>query len=865
MAIQLNSQFTQFVQFAQRQMDAGNAKAIARDSGGEASLGGHTIMAATGDKVAPLFGRSLANKLANNAARKLFRDTIVSIFGSMEAIPQDVKAAMKLDDYEQGKPLTARRILAVSSAIDSIARPHAEFNENVRVVISGGKKDRLPEEIKAGLAGLVDEMRTVFGDKAVPPGAVFDDIVNGSRLMEEIGGLCRTATSQLRHVTADEVVNLFRGKMLDRLAFEAVGAPVLAAVKVQSPGIMFTALSMGAQFDKRHPGLVSEIRSCKNPMEIAAALNRHEEEMNAFAGIVARADVASKSVETKAAEKIAAALGLSPRFVAAHVPTGGLWEAASDLASDIAQGKASGSMEPGYDVEAAFGALVDEFVQKRIGACAEIDSLDIPQDVKNRLKADIIGLNSLPKFTPAQLLEVAKSVDVGKIVAALDKGLPMKLAVEMLNNVVKEIGSAVGRATGDPQFIATLGADDLASLYGMLVTIAEAKNPKLAPAIQNVRNAFLVPAGTYCEKQSLGYAASFIRALAAKGETTKAPITNEARFLALVESDVAAALSADGVTDAKVCADVKDAMRKRARAALAEATELKSLDAFIATVKTEAVDLARDSEKRAAQALAKYAAGLSQETVPILKKLVNALDWRGEAAERSEEIVKNYAEDMKTWRDIAPGSPDAAGLEAVFTRRMNDYLKDVLAGNANATFNTGAHPGLLQTFLEDLPRNGYVINGKKVEGKTLAERLPVYMGAIKDPEKRKVVSVMVNQQIFGDYTTSVANRVPFSGWKNGMADEDVAGIPGIEKFASRDIQKTGYQLFDTGPMAFEIDVSPDESTVKVRAKSEYPLHGDISMPTTIVGRCTVTQEFVIDFTGGEPTIRDLKIGQTLSA
>ena len=34
MAVQLNSQFTQFVKFAQRQMDAENTKAIARDSGG---------------------------------------------------------------------------------------------------------------------------------------------------------------------------------------------------------------------------------------------------------------------------------------------------------------------------------------------------------------------------------------------------------------------------------------------------------------------------------------------------------------------------------------------------------------------------------------------------------------------------------------------------------------------------------------------------------------------------------------------------------------------------------------------------------------------------------------------------------------
>ena len=78
------------------------------------------------------------------------------------------------------------------------------------------------------------------------------------------------------------------------------------------------------------------------------------------------------------------------------------------------------------------------------------------------------------------------------------------------------------------------------------------------------------------------------------------------------------------------------------------------------------------------------------------------------------KFVQNYVEDMKSWRDVVPGSTDANGLEKVFQRRTNDYLKDVLAGNAHASFNTTNHPGLLQTFLDDLPRCTYIINGKKV-------------------------------------------------------------------------------------------------------------------------------------------------------
>lgn len=117
MAVQLSTQFTQFVQFAQRQMNAGNTKAIARDNVCEAPLGGRKITAASGDKVAPFFGRSEANKDANNVARSLFRQAIRDMFGGENGIPQSVKDAMLLKDYDKGKPLTARRIMAVTRAI----------------------------------------------------------------------------------------------------------------------------------------------------------------------------------------------------------------------------------------------------------------------------------------------------------------------------------------------------------------------------------------------------------------------------------------------------------------------------------------------------------------------------------------------------------------------------------------------------------------------------------------------------------------------------------------------------------------------------------------------------------------------------
>ena len=86
-----------------------------------------------------------------------------------------------------------------------------------------------------------------------------------------------------------------------------------------------------------------------------------------------------------------------------------------------------------------------------------------------------------------------------------------------------------------------------------------------------------------------------------------------------------------------------------------------------------------------------------------------------------------------------------------------------------------------------------------------------------------------------------------------------------EKFASRDITKTGFPFFDSGDASFEIEVAPDRKSVKIRAKSESPMRGDHTLMEKgkDVGKCIITQEFTLEF-GAEPVIKDLKIGQTFA-
>ena len=126
MAINLdNVQFREFVQFAESQANPGKSEAIARLAGGSA-LAGRTIIASGSDHVRHWYnlwkgGHSASNVAENNDARALFREAVFSMFGGVDKVPESVKTAMKLEDYDQGKPLTARRIIAVRDAILQVA------------------------------------------------------------------------------------------------------------------------------------------------------------------------------------------------------------------------------------------------------------------------------------------------------------------------------------------------------------------------------------------------------------------------------------------------------------------------------------------------------------------------------------------------------------------------------------------------------------------------------------------------------------------------------------------------------------------------------------------------------------------------
>ena len=1059
--------------------------------------------------------------------------------------------------------------------------PHKQFNDRLFKNVDANAFAALPQNFRDALMTLEEALRAKFGETIVVKDDNLCEQLTSTRCkMTRMKALVDQANAAGREITVEEIVQEYTARANQLFVEAAIGEKFAAMCNAGNVALGGSPLSQGALIAKRHPEIAEELCRCNTPAEIAQALEKHSEKFSALVETRRAINEAMAGAGDSCCEKLASALGMHKSLVSSMVEMSKLKNKMLELGNQMMGGTYLGCMEPGFSAKAALEKVVDDFVDGRARYLAEIDQINVGEDVKQRWKAMVLNANSLPVMRPAQVMQLAAAVNLGKFDGALDSRMPLKLRCDIFTDLNRELREAMLSVLGDQAF-KKLGAEEFTGLTTLAEDIALSGKPALLQKIRDAKT--MLSDDVYVEMSRTGNtgASTFVSSLLIVIQpTAENPLTSEPRFMAAVNTEIDAAIAESGVTDANVIADVKKALVAQGKGVLKGATTLAALSEFVDSVKGQAQVLAqtlaavargregakslaattiafstglgkgfvlnnldtssiasasgklrflyddivsqakkgpvdyvanvnkandiitkfandkiailkaideagfdvadranyimdalksstwrdasvvpvakalsesanikaafkalagvRDPEqatKLAAKGIAenfrifaqtfsheilskypemaqkmiessdlqqllqmmttslltkempemsaslarlaesgklsqvgdslsaamndmrtlkmdymtleqyglvgkpdpdnekvrrtlhnpnlvfnqakydkcvdddatlniantffctmtadfptktafadadkyiarkligggmvtKYSEGLSQEAVPILKNLVDRLDWRPNFAMESDAIVRGFVEDLKNWRDIAPGSADSAGLENVLQRRMNGYMTDALKGLTQQAklINVGGME-VFSTFSADISRgNTYVLNGTKMQIKSAAEMVGEIKQALgNDPAKLKAVSVVFNQQIFGELTTALPNKLALPGWRQGQADEEITNIPNIEKFASRDINLTGYPLFQTGAMTFELDVAPDGNSAKIRAKTESKLCGDKTLMAKgqDVGKCIITQEFTLEF-GNEPVIKDLKIGQTFA-
>ena len=143
-----SEQLQSFVDFATERTLACKGKAIAQAGIENTPIGIREIEAAQSDGIGGFSAifRIRNRKDVNNLTRELFKNAVIEVFGGESKIPESVKTAMRMQDYGLGKPLTARRIMAVKEAIDN-------FANNVQTACTEAKTHARHAYEKAGADG----------------------------------------------------------------------------------------------------------------------------------------------------------------------------------------------------------------------------------------------------------------------------------------------------------------------------------------------------------------------------------------------------------------------------------------------------------------------------------------------------------------------------------------------------------------------------------------------------------------------------------------------------------------------------------------------------------------------------------------
>ena len=486
------SQFNKFVQFATSAIESGKSKTIASLNALDGTQ--RTISARKGDYVGKIF-RSKASKLSNNETRDMFRDSVIKLFGGISQIPDSVLDAMKLEDYEKGKPLTAHRIIAVKNAIDALKNDKSsQFDDNGVMMrnkkliqsIVAGKDDELPLDILNAIKAVKSEVAARCGDAVVPSTKALMQMIAASSILEN--NLEERVKNQNRDITAEDVRSMLsEGLARDSAPIEHALLTTHIKELAQSQGngnfnptryfvtTVFTAI----------PGLLDELKAAKTPDEIKTTLDKYTPQVSKCI----RLSEIAKKTDNKAIDILVAAYkdatGIDEATIRASMPLRTFTSREAAKVLDKIQ-RGTIKVENEEEAEAAMRKAADDYVQARLNLGKEADGLkDISEAARKSLRFRALTADSLETFKIAEYASLAKKVNVSNLVAVTQKQpFDAEAVTTALGDVASQIVNLGLEKFGAEQWD-NLGVDGIQPFGSIIFKCALSNNPDVIKTLSS--------------------------------------------------------------------------------------------------------------------------------------------------------------------------------------------------------------------------------------------------------------------------------------------------------------------------------------------------------------------------------------------
>ena len=933
MAIQINngfSTFDTFVQFAKSRSAAGLKGDVANATMGldDRRISVVTVGSARSTNAAWL-SRTGDDKTDNDRTREIFKTAIAKMFGGEKKIPEDVVKAMEMENYGQGKPLTARRILLVKAAID---KTDASIREAaVKLQISGQRvfEQKLQPETQAALAA------KGYTKTELP---LIARAVRGYVMSQNV-----SEAEAVREVTTP-------GTKANRLA--SYGGRFLLSSKNFAHGLRlldsFDAWYTDLRdFQKAH----ADNRGGDTPTKlnvddyVTANDQRRGLEAMIFQHIAADPSIdLKKSGEEVFGMKNNAAMrffgrGLHKSVLGTvlNVPPAkrGAVFAAVDLFQPLFKNEAEAVAKRRLRPAERKITEPELFVSRCAAHADELYSLmakgqltaknivkicfpDIRKPGKCDLKALNAGLDDLLNRVTAG---VGDDNDMGAKLKMLGTGCTADEVVKFYQDgtpppkrpYVTDWAMPLNHYEGGG--FKQMSADLVRSFnYSPIVNGVPDEDAKIVPENQ-VQNNIAFPDGTRLacsgraeHRDNLAQAEAKIKALCGEvhgfqaevvafclSQSGKSPIRHALLAHGIFNAEHAVldmSLSRDAATgDVTIHYRSPESLPVRFgwsttvhvdgttfTTPLRVETPIRQMSAEEASkMVDEAADqldyeVPRENLAICAELLAQNATGLLPRYAKILAQFLVRLPFDDENADISRQKAVETANSLRTTRSFGFGDPRLKELENAIKDGHNAYIATQLAKNPFPVATKDGSPNVFDAMTSDIARSHVVINGQTFAKDADTDFQAVYAAfkkALPAEKAQKAVSSLMHQGGLGDLTLTLMKHPILPD--DGGDPRVLFNLPGADLLFQRDMTAENAifekpQFDGNQALDYDLEVTPDGNTAVLTMRMQSPIMmGNAENVDEGFGQIRIAQKLTIDLTPEVPVVTDVKLSQILDS
>ncbi len=906
-----NSAFKSFVDFAQNRIGENQEKAIAdariKKFNGEEVL---TIAHAKTDEVHKWL-RTGDECDVNDRTRAIFRAAVVNMFGGENRVPESVKKAMLMEDYDKGKPLTARRILAVKAAVD------ADGTAKVRSATI--RLETIDDP--ANEAAMLAKGYTKAELPRLARAAHFYAEVNHCAEFEALEALTTPGTKANRLMGyggrfLESAANFREGlRLLDSFEtwYTATKATLDATGKNYQEGMSKTILNATSSYFKPDTQLGME-KFIFEEIASNASLNLAEQDPEKVFGM-----------ENNAATRFfGRGLGWSFTQTVANIPPAkraafyAALDTAFPLVTDVAIARLPLFRRPGDQISTINKGIVLARVMKNLDKLAALvakGELTVKAFVKicfpearektlgavgallKRWNAEIRGGADIEAKYPAEysermlalLEETGCTVEEALVAAQGGKQPPIPryfatgtLQLEAFDGTTRGARSQLAADMDRPANYSIVGGQQniLGEDRGFLCSFPDGSFHKAngseagLAAIQTIADKVENLCGAVHREQ----ASSVIMMLSQAGHGDLRGGLVGYGIASNEHAPVDMTLSKDANTGAVTIKYTSpkelpfrfewtatvDTEGKVTSTPMKFEKPVAQLTAKAARAKVDAaanglgVKLTSAQANEAARLLRTHGTDMYSWNADIFAKFLVRLVTAGGHGADKDAVAADTANSIRKWRSVGLGDTGFAAFNEAAKNNVSNTIRKYMQPDQAGRFKDGIH----ETMFEDAHRADYILNGTTYNHKPANELIPAFKALVPDAKKQRALSIYLNQLCL-ETVLLPTTHVPY---ETGV---EAHNLPGSDALVNRDMTSGLYQssvLYTyQHVLTHDLKLSEDGRTATITQSITADLSGpgaNMNDPKSF-GQVTFSQRLVIDLEPDIPVVTDYKLSQTI--